>query len=97
MRSFILEAPLLGGCLEARPAAYQVSRYSGNPQTSQNFYIVPVRQLGSGLLCESSDATSSLLHDSIRTHRKLLHYKFEYLEDHLEQLLYVHAIWRVQL
>ena len=53
MRSFILEAPLLGGCLEARPAAYQVSRYSGNPQTSQNFYIVPVRQLGSGLLAKA--------------------------------------------
>ena len=49
MRSFILEAPLLGGCLEARPAAYQVSRYSGNPQTSQSLksshHSVPVRQL----------------------------------------------------
>ena len=50
-----------------------------------------------GFALRISDATSSLLHDSIRTHRKLLHYKFEYLEDHLEQLLYVHAIWRVQL
>ena len=49
MRGFILEAPLLGGCLGARPAAYQVSRYSGNPQTSKKLksshHLVLVRQL----------------------------------------------------
>ena len=43
-----LEAPLLGGCLEALPAAYQVSRYSGNHQPSQGLksshHSVPVWQ-----------------------------------------------------